>query len=1355
FAAAPAPTEFSTTDTATFAFYDGNDGEIALALKMLGKKDALTKTKALVSLKDTILPSRKPIELRNAIGHYCYLYSKLMTENDRRVRQLSNEVLVGMLEKMKKATVFHQHIALLLPTWFILAMQDPHVDTCKLALRSFQILFPSLPEQQAVVTRHIELLLTSIRQYLVAKVDDLSDRAIFSADEAEERYERMVTSTLLSFARLVEMLSTYPDAKPQYEDGGLIASLATSTVLSRMTAVSSKSPTFSRTCIRQGAYKALTAVITHSKMPLDPKVILGVFQEKVASNHDAMWTLVLSYIKQQSTLPWTSLHSIVFPRFLALLKHGFYGSGSSSYANVLPFIASIPCSIATSHNFYSQLLSAIWKGLDTNYVFQAENDVVVAFLECLSAICTILVTSDSPDFAFKFQPAEFVQSTFGSVLTHVLTSANYSTLSDRAFSSLSKNLFLLLPRVNLYHEGRVAILDALEDQTKANWIQQVMAVQESFILEFHNALNSALLQCIQKDLTSTVFLPERLVSLMANAKSAYTKQGTNPLVEEHLYPLVQRIYQAAMNQIDIEHPHSRPFLVLAQLLDVFGQDVITTSDEQYTQILAPCFVHLQQKVDYFKVFSHYLQTSNNRKEIWFDLATRMDQLHSFEDVLASGVALRTIALRTPDVAPNDWELNKPPPNAIWTILWESQWFDKKVNQILIEGAIRQWNSMETTFLSSCWADPSVPIVTRKTFESAILFCESFHLTQPENAITLLESLLPHLEADPRLITLILHIIHVTVDPNVIPTTAHAARCLWSETLRPRIVSFWSLKHKESLASAWAGHLNTTFTTENPVVWAGVCGEYLSLHSALRDFRLFDKLTVLQEASYRQLECLAEICHWQSGTLLDYLIASVDVTTLYKWIYLDIGFALTWFVVDASHVTPREMLHVSKATWLESYAMLSPLYDALSDTPHITSLVQFALESIGTLETPLLQCILTTHIEDPALKSSTILKNSPIVDRRCIEECVFEWLLDSIPCTTALKTLKPSAYPKYSSILAERYVDAASNTSIRIDDSLFASAANLLLQNPFDGLISDGADVIAMLPLGWANNNDLVVNLLEEWSKGVKNLYRPLTVKEWGLLCDAVIALLPLTAISSVVQLASQLFSMVFSAKQEQSDIVGLKVHATIVSNDKEFVRELFTTRSKLLSLVNALSIAEKDHMDLELARHHRDALFQTMLRTIADCLVLKPTYQTLFVQSNDPNYCLKCISHAIDVERGLATGLLYLANVLKFVDLPAESAATMILQACNGRDLLWDAMARIVVHPSLKAAIYTLLRATNLEVNDVKDAVNVQADDEEATEAAVIDLIVTPGLTNALESLHSIINPSSAEAVGMFLLWDL
>jgi hypothetical protein len=90
-------------------------------------------------------------------------------------------------------------------------------------------------------------------------------------------------------------------------------------------------------------------------------------QEKDASNHPAMWEMLLAFISSQQPDCWShiNMQKAFAPRLLALLRHGCYGSAASSLPALLPLVALMPHQLQGFQPLLllDSVLEAVWAGL--------------------------------------------------------------------------------------------------------------------------------------------------------------------------------------------------------------------------------------------------------------------------------------------------------------------------------------------------------------------------------------------------------------------------------------------------------------------------------------------------------------------------------------------------------------------------------------------------------------------------------------------------------------------------------------------------------------------------------------------------------------------------------------------------------------------------------------------------------------------------------------------------------------------------------------------------------------------------------------------------------------------------------
>ncbi|RHY13468.1 hypothetical protein DYB36_004832 [Aphanomyces astaci] len=1269
---ASAPASAATpSNTSSFSFYDGPDTELSLALKMLGKRDAQTKTKALTTLKDTLIPSRKPADLRLAVGQFCYLYgAKLMLDNDRRVRQLATDVLGALIDRLPKGTVFHNHMQLLLPPWYLLAMHDVHTETAKCAKRAFLALLPTDEAQTALLAAHADLLLTNVQTYLALTVESLVDRGLCTPDEADEWAS-----------------------------------------------------------IRHATYVVLTAAATSCpellRSAIDPKVVLGVVGEKFAANVPATWTLVLTYLssaaKLDEALPWTSILPVVLPKVIAATKHANYGA-TSSLSNLLPFVSLLPKTQPATTAFYVDLLAALCKSLESPHVAQGQTHVVTAFVECLSAMWTIFPAAM---FApLSDQERSYVTS-FEPVVTSAWTKALTAAMPDRSFRVFVDLMAALVPRLAAYAARQ-------EDDDVATLA----------IALCHRALHAALTRALDHETAHTRMLDTLRVHIKVASSSALSNSPSSLWTQDEVLgaPLLD-IIRALVPQGAVYAATSLHWL--GQLLDLVGISTlfpnVMAGLATFHQYIAPSYASILDKTAYFSVWRHFAPVAPG--VLWPQLLVQWD---GQPDVVGLWKNLALPLPPSPSLLAS-WQaafasnatIHDDETLVVYATIWKSQWFDTRVMAMLLESsATSSWTDGDLAFFTACWGNLQ-PVVSPATVRQVLTWCHQ-HRATPK-VWTLLESLLPLL---------------VAMDRNEI----------WLDVL--------------GLVDAVVA--NIAFHS-----WAVLCAELLVLDESKP---YWDKLPLTNittfKPTYRVLEIVGELCHWNHGHLLHdptgYLhTRSPDQVS--HWMFVDVAFALTWYTVDIDPTVLSQ--HVG--TWIEPYLVLTELLEALGDRPLLveTLIHVAAAASSSSTASPhhvhWLQSILLSHVDTSV--SDGCLSGVPHQFQRWLFEIGLDYLSSDLIVASTPRLIEciPRAFLH---VALPRLVQCALDHNLSEDDaedkntwttltSLLHSSVTLWMENPTTEL--DALDQIThLLPLltttlqrDSSELSTLQADLVGLVGSRLKAPSSVVSVAEWLSLGRFILASLHQKSMNVSTELfavAKLLIVHAFAAKQDVSELVAVKVHATAIESIdalRDVHPQLLTSRQLLVQLVQALARHGQDHSSIELARPHRDALTLVCLRTIVDCLHLKPQLHVAFAlaatctEATAAASMWSLVEHTYAVEQALTISLVGLHDVLEFVELDPDQVARMILTVAKGRDLLWHALSETIPPPTLQAALYQLLRLTNLAVTLPSELVDVDGEDEAATDAVLAELLITPGLALALATLHSAVK--APPALGRLLVWDL
>lgn len=271
-------------------------------------------------------------------------------------------------------------------------------------------------------------------------------------DEKEERYERCISAAVLSINALVKFFKENGlEDKLNDEDASVsVATVVSSDKFTRLATASSKHPNFTRDIVRRAVYVALVTLCTNAKNIIASreeafgKVVLGILGDKSPSNHDAMWNAVLTFLQ---TFPnvWHSsasfpkfVVSAVYPRLFAQIRHGFYGSGRSSFPTLLPFLSMVPLDVAVDpvkgqSVLYTGVLEQCWKFIESKDARFCEPPAITAFFECITGYFSIFLKESANAAWLSEQDAESFETNYVNQFEKVFVTSLTMTLSSPEF----------------------------------------------------------------------------------------------------------------------------------------------------------------------------------------------------------------------------------------------------------------------------------------------------------------------------------------------------------------------------------------------------------------------------------------------------------------------------------------------------------------------------------------------------------------------------------------------------------------------------------------------------------------------------------------------------------------------------------------------------------------------------------------------------------------------------------------------------------------------------------------------------------------------------------------------------------
>ncbi|OAY73390.1 E3 ubiquitin-protein ligase listerin [Ananas comosus] len=281
------------------------------------------------------------------------------------------------------------------PWWF--SQFDPTPEVSQAARHSFEAAFPASERRLDALMLCVKEIFLYLDENLKLTPQALSDKAT-PLDELEDMHQRVISSSLLAAATLVDILL---GGKLQCLDDENIVSEQKNLSKVRTTTISSAENMFSQhkyfldflksknPMVRSATYSVLTSYIKHiphafneGSMKVTSPAILGAFQEKDASCHFSMWDMILNF-SRKFPHGWSHCNAqkVVLNRFLHFLRNGCYGSKQTSYPVLTLFLESIPIEAVAWEHFVFEFLQNLWAGRNPQHSSAADSSAFFSALK--------------------------------------------------------------------------------------------------------------------------------------------------------------------------------------------------------------------------------------------------------------------------------------------------------------------------------------------------------------------------------------------------------------------------------------------------------------------------------------------------------------------------------------------------------------------------------------------------------------------------------------------------------------------------------------------------------------------------------------------------------------------------------------------------------------------------------------------------------------------------------------------------------------------------------------------------------------------------------------------------------------
>jgi hypothetical protein len=272
--------------------YTVNDTAIEFQFQKLKKKDPVTKLKALKEL-SIIFEQRSKSELEIILPSWVHYFNLLAVDNSRKVREAIYVCFAIILTTVKKKII--PYLEKLFPLWY-LNIGDPSREVSVAAKELFHTSFASVQSRNECFSTCAQSFLSYIRSQLGHTPQTMSDMKVTSAEDAQERFDRILVSCFTALASFLSLAPPLP--------ADLLTPLFTPLFLNYAKSIHEGT--------RRGVYAYLTALMMRcpeqtadaTTLPMVTKVVFNAFGDNDKLNDKAQWELLLTLLAHHSAC-WT------------------------------------------------------------------------------------------------------------------------------------------------------------------------------------------------------------------------------------------------------------------------------------------------------------------------------------------------------------------------------------------------------------------------------------------------------------------------------------------------------------------------------------------------------------------------------------------------------------------------------------------------------------------------------------------------------------------------------------------------------------------------------------------------------------------------------------------------------------------------------------------------------------------------------------------------------------------------------------------------------------------------------------------------------------------------------------------
>ncbi|XP_068631510.1 E3 ubiquitin-protein ligase listerin [Battus philenor] len=369
-------------------FEQGLNSEYILCFKKFGKKDPITKTKALQELHD-LLKNGNADEVVAALPAWAHFYPILTIDSDRKVRECTQMCHASLVQACGRRLA--PQLRRLLPAW-LLAQHDDHGPAQYHAQSALTNTFPAGKLSEAM-TFCKEEIVNLLLENLMGNVEGTLNKTFDNEEDKLILVSHIIASSLRALEQFVAQL---PVANDDWLWNCLLPLLRAPSFWKMIQQSNEQKD------VRAAWYGAVGQMTARFKQRFGTefgaragRALLAAPERPPAAAH--RWAALLLLMHNvQDWHTWFDKKELLVKRILEVLENGGWGDARLLSELLLPLLARLPSDLLTGQ-FYQALFNAMFAGLEKKNVLSSKSERqawVANVADCLRHLST--------------QPCEFV-----------------------------------------------------------------------------------------------------------------------------------------------------------------------------------------------------------------------------------------------------------------------------------------------------------------------------------------------------------------------------------------------------------------------------------------------------------------------------------------------------------------------------------------------------------------------------------------------------------------------------------------------------------------------------------------------------------------------------------------------------------------------------------------------------------------------------------------------------------------------------------------------------------------------------------------------------------------------------------